>query len=443
MERTIICPECGTEQRADSPFCESCGYRLRSQETQLEGLPAISPEMLMRSAHDPTRPDQVTTAPEPIPAVDLEEHTDLEDSSATFGGAGVPESTNTIVEGVPAVSSSSTRLRGPRETIDESVDSSSDISRSFAVVSEPESTATPSLMPRLAAFGIVWALITAAGVGAVLYDSNQSGDGSGEAKEVALVTHEKLSVGSGSFKKGLDERTRAFILRTCLKLADSSDQCEQDTLLAGEFPEEDATLDAYAIDNTEVTVGRYQSCVDEGACEEPDYKRCKVYTHQGLQISLRVPKAMREPEVPQVCVTRAQSQAYCAHAGGALPTPDQWERAARGDDGRLFPWGPSWDSVLANWAEQDLVRTSVLGRIDGFSYTAPPGQFEDGKSPAGAYDMAGNVAEWVAGEGEDGVARGGSWVSDPFDMRTTGRKTIPADTGRTDVGFRCAYASGS
>ncbi|MEM1348749.1 MAG: SUMF1/EgtB/PvdO family nonheme iron enzyme [Myxococcota bacterium] len=404
MERTIVCPECGTEQRADSPFCESCGFRLRSQETKLEGLPTISPEMLKRSAHDPSRPTQVTTAPEVVSAV------------------------------APHV---------PHDTIvDAFTEDPADASRAPSTSGDVAPESAPIAMPRLAAFALVWAVITAIGVASVLYGLERSAEDA-RARAVVVVEHQKLAIAPGAFKQGLDERTRSFILRTCLKLAEDSEQCEQDTLLTGEFPQEETKLGAYAIDNTEVTVGRYRSCVGEGVCEAPEYKGCKVYTHQGLQLTLRVPKAMRAHDMPQVCVTRAQAQTYCAHVGGHLPTHEQWERAARGSDGRLFPWGLSWDSTLANWAEQDVVRTSVLGRIDGFSYTAPPGQFEGGKSPSGAYDMAGNVAEWVAGEGEEGVARGGSWVSDPFEMRTTGRKEIPADKGRTDVGFRCAYAPGA
>jgi formylglycine-generating enzyme required for sulfatase activity len=250
--------------------------------------------------------------------------------------------------------------------------------------------------------------------------------------------------------RGLDESVRSFIMQMCERVDDAPDEnCDHDELFNGEFPQESVDLEAFEIDAGEVTVGAYRKCVDAGECSAIDYKNCAVWTHLGLQVALRVPRSLQRPAAPVTCVNLAQAKDYCEFAGGALPTHDQWEKAARGDDARLFPWGNAWSSDVANWAEMDLIQNPVVGRLDGFARVAPPGSFPDGKSPFGAYDMAGNVAEWVvsandstnddsAGDSKAG-ARGGSWTSHPFDLRVTQRMEIDPDATRTDVGFRCAY----
>jgi formylglycine-generating enzyme required for sulfatase activity len=144
--------------------------------------------------------------------------------------------------------------------------------------------------------------------------------------------------------------------------------------------------------------------------------------------------------MPVSCVTRSQAAAFCAFEKGALPTAEQWEKAARGVRGSLFPWGDAWSPNVANWGEVDVIQTLVLGRLDGHEWVAPAASFDDGKSPFGIYDMAGNVAEWVAGEDQvTGEVRGGAWSSLPFDLRTTVRQELSIDMRRADVGFRCAY----
>ncbi len=285
-----------------------------------------------------------------------------------------------------------------------------------------------------AVIATAWIVTTAALMLLTYYLASQ------EEEAVELrADSQKVTVAQGTFLKGLDEQVRAFILMTCQKMSDDQDECEEDRLLAGEYPEEEVELDAFEIDNLEVTNSQWNRCIKRGKCAEIDYRDCKVYTHQGLQVALRVPKSVQEPQMPVVCVTRNEAAEFCEWAGGALPTHDQWERAARGTDGKLFPWGDAWVSDHANWGEVDVIRNPILGKIDGYEWSAPPGVYGDGKSDADAYDMAGNVAEWVAGDGTNGYARGGSWASNPFELRTTGRLELDADERRADVGFRCAY----
>jgi formylglycine-generating enzyme required for sulfatase activity len=432
-EMSIRCPECGTEQSSDAPFCENCGFRLRSRETEVEGLPQITPEMLRASVRGPARPEVVATE-ETEALGDDHRPGGAREETAPEGHPAVDG--HTLMEGVPAIKADTSRATSqePTYAAPEEARAPADASTSYLGIAPPGAA---SKGPSLVAFGLVWSVITAAGV---LVAWATLGRADEPAPAAAAAEQARVELPAGPFKRGLDTRTRARILRTCMNAAeDPATECEEATLLAGEYPQEDVTLEAFSIDKLEVSVAEYAACVAAGTCAEPDYKGCKVYTHQGLQVSLRVPKALKEPGHPQVCVTRDEAAAYCAHAGGALPSHDQWERAARGDAAFLFPWDNTWAPDRANWGEADVTRTHVVGQLDGHAWTAPVGSYPDGASEAGVLDLAGNAAEWIGTDADPGHVRGGSWTSDPFSMRTTARESVPPTQRRTDVGFRCAY----
>jgi formylglycine-generating enzyme required for sulfatase activity len=142
-----------------------------------------------------------------------------------------------------------------------------------------------------------------------------------------------------------------------------------------EIPEHDVTLDAFWMDQLEVTNAMYGLCVNSGECVPP----------QALK-SQRRPDYFGSPEFndyPVVYVTWGQAKAYCEWAGRRLPTEAEWERAGRGDDFRTFPWGENKaDGLLANF-------NMLVGD------TSRVGTYPAGASPYGILDMAGNVAEWV------------------------------------------------
>lgn len=142
-----------------------------------------------------------------------------------------------------------------------------------------------------------------------------------------------------------------------------------------ELPVHDVTLDAFWMDQLEVTNAMYALCVQSAGCDLP----------QDLK-SQRRPDYFLNPEFrdyPVVYVTWGQAKAYCEWAGRRLPTEAEWERAARGDDFRTFPWGEDkTDSTLANF--------NML-----VADTSRAGSYPAGASPFGVLDMAGNVAEWV------------------------------------------------
>jgi len=142
-----------------------------------------------------------------------------------------------------------------------------------------------------------------------------------------------------------------------------------------EIPDHDVTLDAFWMDQLEVTNAMYGLCVGAGGCTPPQSFK-----------SQRRPEYFDNPEFkdyPVIYVTWGQATTYCEWAGRRLPTEAEWERAGRGDDFRTFPWGEDKaDGTFANF-------NMLVGD------TSRVGSYPAGASPFGVLDMAGNVAEWV------------------------------------------------
>lgn len=142
-----------------------------------------------------------------------------------------------------------------------------------------------------------------------------------------------------------------------------------------EVPDHDVKLDAFWMDQLEVTNAMYGLCVQSGGCTPP----------QSFKSQSR-PEYFDNPEFkdyPVIYVTWGQASTYCEWAERQLPTEAQWERAGRGDDLRTFPWGEDKaDGTLANF-------NMLVGD------TSRVGSYPAGASPFGVLDMAGNVAEWV------------------------------------------------
>ena len=213
-----------------------------------------------------------------------------------------------------------------------------------------------------------------------------------------------------------------------------------------EHPQHTVYLDAFWIDKTEVSNAMYQKCVAAGACQPSD--------DYGSDFNA--------PTQPAVGVSWHDAQAYCQWAGKRLPTEAEWEKAARGPDGRKYPWGNEWDVhriKRLNFADKNTdYNWSDKEADDGYQHTAPVGSYPAGASPYGALDMAGNVWEWVADwydanyyanspdrnppgpdSGQLRVMRGYSWINDY--VRAAGRLGDSPAIHVKGSGFRCLLPS--
>jgi formylglycine-generating enzyme required for sulfatase activity len=206
--------------------------------------------------------------------------------------------------------------------------------------------------------------------------------------------------------------------------------------LEDERPSHRVWLDAFSVDVHEVTTAQYAAFLAAASRAAP---------WQWETVDL-----VQHGDRPVIGVDWRDAEAFCAWAGKRLPTEAEWEKAARGTDGRLYPWG--------NQAPTREVANFALGAR--FSYNQvlmPVRSHEGGKSPYGLYHMAGNAYEWVqdwyatnyyesspdknpAGpsQGQFKVLRGGSWSDLPKYLLTYGRFKLPPETKNSYTGFRCA-----
>ena len=150
---------------------------------------------------------------------------------------------------------------------------------------------------------------------------------------------------------------------------------------------------------------------------------------------------------PVVQVSAVDAARFCEFYKLRLPTEAEWEFAARGADGRRYPWGnaaPRQDGLYR--ANFGAMACCAPDGLDGYLFTAPVGSFPQGASPFGALDMAGNVWEWTAssfpGRSAQVVLRGGGWGNNPYCLRVSYRHGNPPDIGLDMVGFRCARQAG-
>ena len=209
-----------------------------------------------------------------------------------------------------------------------------------------------------------------------------------------------------------------------------------DNRLPGEGPSGIVFLDDYLIDRFEATSEQFRGYLSS--------------TGQATQAQLG------EPDIPVVNVTWFEARDYCDWAGQRLPTEAEWEKAARGTDGRKYPWGNSFYVDALNW--QDNTSIADNGVQDGFAQLAPVGSYRRFLSPYGVEDLAGNAREWVwdlyafghdpddnhnptgppEEERERHVVKGSSWAHRAFEAHLSNRVRSSASLRRSFLGFRCA-----
>lgn len=213
-------------------------------------------------------------------------------------------------------------------------------------------------------------------------------------------------------------------------------------MFSDERPQHQVTLDGYWIYKYHVTVGQFRKFCQATKREMPEQQQWST------------------DSMPVVNVNWHDASDYAQWAGAVLPTEAQWEKAARGTDGRRFPWGETWSVNKCNNHGTQNPLAYGINPADGKKYhrCTPVGSYPNGASPYGAMDMAGNAWEWCRdcyaedyyahsaktnplgpATGEMHVMRGGSWGSTSKTCRTTARLAqAPDDTMHDCGGFRCA-----
>lgn len=273
-------------------------------------------------------------------------------------------------------------------------------------------------------------------------------------KLLRLAPAGRVRIPGGTFTMGstLREMARAIVL--CQREV-RAPLCHDGDVLAmvnAEGIAHPVTLASFEMDRTEVRVADYARCVSSGACAPAD-----ISPTDGR---------FARPDLPVTHVRWDDAVSYCHWKGGGggrdgrLPSEAEWEYAARGVEGRTFPWGNLYNPHLANHGS---LADDSTDATDGFAGLAPVGSFPDGATPLGLLDMAGNAAEWVAdvfelddhglplpyadaaevdpkpraGAGMFHVVRGGSYVDGAMWLRGAARDTIGSARAAA-VGFRCA-----
>lgn len=276
-----------------------------------------------------------------------------------------------------------------------------------------------------------------------------------------------VEVSNGAFTMGLVDAARDTLLAHGWPLE----------MLDAERPAHVVHLDGFYIGRTEITnnqFGAFLASIDRdvrarladlytnGAITEDDERLISVKSDQG--------------EMPANQATWFGAQAYCESHGLRLPTEAEWEKAARGTDGRTYPWGEQIDRTRANYGRQMTLNLILLSRSsetfvdvheedwlddeDGFLRAAPVGHYPSGASPYGAQDMAGNLSEWVSDWYEEQyyesspatnpqgptlssgkVVRGCAYDCGPDELRVSRRSWHMPDRSDLSIGFRCAGLS--
>ena len=227
-----------------------------------------------------------------------------------------------------------------------------------------------------------------------------------------------------------------------------------------ERPAHKVELGAFYIDQHEVTNEQYAAFLrDLGTETEAKEWLDGPITAAGLRRDGESWRAVDGyADHPVVGVTWYGAAAYCKWAGKRLPSEAEWEKAARGSDALVYPWGDKFDGARLNYCDASCeLRWRDERGVDGYPQTAPVGSFPKGASPYGALDMAGNVWEWVAdwydadyyqqspvtdpvgpAAGGERVHRGGSWDSTEEFSRAALRYHVPPAHAAPTLGFRCA-----
>lgn len=262
---------------------------------------------------------------------------------------------------------------------------------------------------------------------------------------ISTISSDLRATAGATWLRPADGMVMVYLPPNTFIMGSTSDDPDADS---DEFPAHEVMLtEGFWIDQTEVTNEQYGRCVgDNDSCGLSAYAGNGDYN---------------APNQPVVGVSWEDAKDYCSWAGGQLPTEAQWEYAARGTAGQLYPWGNTFDDSKLNFCDTHCSYSwKDANSDDGYALTAPVGSYPAGASWVGALDMAGNVWEWVndwfdpdyyenspaedpAGPPDDGnyeykVLRGGSWGYYAPAVRAADRFLDTPAAQDVYVGIRCA-----
>ncbi len=220
----------------------------------------------------------------------------------------------------------------------------------------------------------------------------------------------------GSTDAEIDQRVELYERYVAATIGPAERRRYEDELL------HPARVGPFAIDRTEVTAGAYRAFIER----------------TGYRLEGELPDT---DTLPATGVTLADAMAFCAAAGGRVPTAEEWEFAARGADSRRFPWGDELpDGTRGNFCDSRCEKGwATPDHDDGHAGPAPVGSYPAGATPEGVLDLAGNVREWTSTLTEDGKAwiKGGGHGNAYDDMISADVRIQEWDRHGPDVGFRC------
>jgi len=223
-----------------------------------------------------------------------------------------------------------------------------------------------------------------------------------------------------------------------------------------ERPTQTVVLSDYYIDLYEVTNAQYAACVEGGVCGLP--------SEMGSDTIRNYYGNSEYDNYPVIFVSWEDANIYCSWRDARLPTEAEWEKAARGLENRVYPWGNSLNGNLLNYCDVNCSSEFAQANPnfdDGYADTAPVGSYPNGVSPYGLFDMAGNVWEWVSDwyaedyystledgvenpsgpeDGEARVLRGGAWNNGRNTVRSSNRTGVFPSRTLSSIGFRCALS---
>jgi len=252
-----------------------------------------------------------------------------------------------------------------------------------------------------------------------------------------------VAVPFGDFRMGTTGTELENVLQVC---KESWGRCEVEWF-DSEQPALEVGLDKFWLDRTEVSNEQFARFLNEAHSKSGNVVRLINTDSFRSHIDKVDDRYMPEEGYSQHPVTSVSwegASEYCQWIGGRLPTEAEWEYAARGPEARVFPWGNEFYNACLNYTSSS----------DGYIETAPVGSFQNGASWSGALDMAGNVSEWTAdwfgryedkkqqnprgpASGQYRIHRGGSYLSEPVDVRCASRHAANPSDKNHGIGFRC------